>query len=275
MDAAARMRGPARAPRIFDLIPWTLRRSGRDVIQLYDSLSAVMGLATGGTMLNFGYWEDGDGPGAAQRRMALKAADLARLEPGQTVVDAGCGYGEPARLWEESRGPLRVVRADINRAHAAGGVCADAQALPLRDSCADAVVALESAQHFGRLEEFARESRRVLRPGGRLALAVPVAAGGRLGLLRLTWASERHAASAVEEALRGCFSVDSAERVGSRVYEPLWRHYESHRESISERINSQYPRYVERILHASLKSMARAAERGAIEYMMISCTKTT
>ena len=267
------MQGPTRVPRIFDLVPWTLRRSGRDVIRLYDSLSAVMGLATGGTMLNFGYWEDGDEPGAAQRRMALKTADLARLEPGQTVVDAGCGYGEPARLWEASCGPLRVVRADINKTHAAGGVCADVQVLPLRDSCADAVVALESAQHFGRLGEFARESRRVLRPGGRLALAIPVAAGGRLGLLRLTWASERHAAPAVEKALRDCFNIDSVERVGSRVYGPLWRHYESHRESISARINSQYPRYVEQILHASLKSMARAAERGAIDYLMISCTK--
>ena len=273
MDEHTPMRGPARMPSVLDLIPWTLRRSGRDVIRMYDSLSALMGLATGGTMLNFGYWEAGDGPGEAQRRMATKAAALARLQPGQTVVDAGCGYGEPARLWDAECGPLRVVRADINRAHAAGGVCADAQSMPLRDSCADAVIALESSQHFGRLGEFVSEARRVLRPGGRLALALPVATGAALGLLRVTWASERHPASAVEEAVRGSFSIDSAERVGGRVYAPLWRHYESHRGPISERIASRYPRYVERILHASLRSMARAAERGAIDYMLVSCSK--
>lgn len=267
------MRAPARAPSLLDLIPWTLRRSGRDVIRMYDSLSALMGLATGGTMLNFGYWEEGDGPREAQRRMALKAAALARLEPGQTVVDAGCGHGEPARMWDSEFGPLRVVRADINRAHARGGVCADAQAMPLRDSCADAVVALESAQHFGRLGEFARESRRVLRPGGKLVAAVPVAPGGRLGMLHLTWASQRYSPSDVEEALRGSFRIDSEELVGGRVYRPLWRHYESRRESISARISSAYPRYVEPILHASLKSMARAAERGAIDYLLISCAK--
>lgn len=273
MDEAPQS-GPARAPGILDMVPWVLRRSGRDVVRMYDSLSAIMRLATGGTMLNFGYWERGDGPAEAQRRMAMKAADLAGLGPGQTVVDAGCGYGEPARMWDSERGPLRVLRADINPAHAAGGICADAQHMPLRGSCADAVIALESAQHFGRLARFFSESRRVLRPRGRLVLAVPVVSGPGLGLLRATWPSHRHGAGRVQEQLRAGFSVESVERAGSRVYAPLWEHYESNRESISGRILSHYPAYVERILHASLRSMAKAAERGAIDYLVISCSRS-
>ena len=265
---------PARTPSVLDMVPWVLRRSGRDVIRMYDSLSAIMRLATGGTMLNFGYWDEGDGPAEAQRRMALKTGELARLGPGQTVVDAGCGYGEPARIWNSEFGPLDVLRADINFAHAAGGVCADAQKLPLRGGCADAVIALESAQHFGRMPDFVGESLRVLRPGGKLVVAVPVATGGGLGLLGATWPSQRHDAGRVQELLRASFRVDSVERAGGRVYAPLWRHYSSHRASIAGRIRSQYPGYVEKILNASLRSMARASERGAIDYLVASCTKS-
>ena len=36
-----------------DAILWTLRRNEKDVIKLYDSLSPIMQLATGATMLNF------------------------------------------------------------------------------------------------------------------------------------------------------------------------------------------------------------------------------
>ena len=266
--------GPARTPSVLDMVPWVLRRSGRDVIRMYDSLSAIMRLATGGTMLNFGYWSEGDGPAEAQRRMAAKTGKLARLGPGQTVVDAGCGYGEPARIWDSETGPLEVLRADINRAHAAGGVCADAQKLPLRGACADAVIALESAQHFARLGDFVREARRVLRPGGRLVVAVPVATGGGLGLLGAVWPSQRHGARRVEGLLRASFRVDSVERAGGRVYAPLWRHYSSHRASIACRIRTQYPWYVEKILNASLRSMARASERGAIDYLIASCTRS-
>lgn len=260
-------------PGILDMVPWVLRRSGRDVVRMYDSLSAVMRLASGGTMLNFGYWEPGDGPLQAQRRMALRAARLAALGPGQTVIDAGCGYGEPARMWDAEFGPLEVVRADINMAHARGGVRADAQSMPVRGSCADAVIALESAQHFGRLAEFVRESARVLRPGGRLVVALPVVSGRGLGLLHATWPSERHGARAVEDILRGSFGGCSAERAGGRVYAPLWRYYEQNRPQISRRILSEYPRHVEKILHASLRSMARASGRGAIDYVIASCEK--
>ena len=35
---------------------WTFRKNEKDVINLYNTLSPVMQIATGGTMLNFGYW---------------------------------------------------------------------------------------------------------------------------------------------------------------------------------------------------------------------------
>ncbi|NNL53161.1 MAG: methyltransferase type 11, partial [Nitrosopumilus sp.] len=38
------------------LLLWTFRRNEKDVVNLYSTLSPVMQIATGGSMLNFGYW---------------------------------------------------------------------------------------------------------------------------------------------------------------------------------------------------------------------------
>ena len=51
------------------LILWTFRRNENDVINLYNSLSKIMQLATGGDMLNFGHWDGASDPMAAQRSM--------------------------------------------------------------------------------------------------------------------------------------------------------------------------------------------------------------
>jgi hypothetical protein len=38
------------------VVLWTFRRNEHDIINLYNFLSPVMQLVTGGDMLNFGYW---------------------------------------------------------------------------------------------------------------------------------------------------------------------------------------------------------------------------
>ncbi len=40
-----------------DLILWTFRRNEHDVVKLYDALSPIMEVSTGGDMLNFGFWD--------------------------------------------------------------------------------------------------------------------------------------------------------------------------------------------------------------------------
>ena len=42
------------------MVLWTFRRNENDVVNLYNTLSPVMQLATGGNMLNFGYWHKDD-----------------------------------------------------------------------------------------------------------------------------------------------------------------------------------------------------------------------
>jgi len=41
-----------------DLLLWTFRRNETDVVKLYDALSPIMEVSTGGDMLNFGFWDD-------------------------------------------------------------------------------------------------------------------------------------------------------------------------------------------------------------------------
>jgi SAM-dependent methyltransferase len=49
----------------------------------------------------------------------------------------------------------------------------DARALPLPDACVDRVVSFETIEHFDRQDDFLREVRRVLRPGGCFVVSTP------------------------------------------------------------------------------------------------------
>ena len=56
---------------------WTFRRNENDVVNLYNTLSPVMQLATGGNMLNFGYWHKEDiSPVNAQNRFVIRLENL-------------------------------------------------------------------------------------------------------------------------------------------------------------------------------------------------------
>ena len=292
-----------RSPDPLGLLLWTFRRSERDVVRMYDYLSDMMRLAAGGSMLNFGCASasasaagDSSGgrgqgrgyePAAAQASLCAEFAGLARLGPGQTVVDVGSGYGSPAAAWHDSHAPARIVcvntslgqlrgserRPSVDRANAS------AARLPLRDASADRVLAFESAQHFRPLSAFVSEARRVLRPGGVLALAVPVmarggaAAAARLGLLALTWSSEHYTADAVLSALGGGFEIGERRMIGPRVYGPLADYYEANREELRGRILRRYPAYVEEVLYRSLRRMKAVSDGALVDYMLVACER--
>ena len=41
-----------------EMLLWTFRRNENDIVNLYDSLSPIMQLSSGGDMLNFGFWDE-------------------------------------------------------------------------------------------------------------------------------------------------------------------------------------------------------------------------
>lgn len=111
----------------------------------------------------------------------------ARIRPGETVVDLGCGGGIDTVLAARRTGPTgRVVGVDMlpemcertREAAAEAGVAAwctaelgEMEALPLPDGFADVVISNGVVNLSPRKSRALAEAFRVLRPGGRLCVA--------------------------------------------------------------------------------------------------------
>jgi SAM-dependent methyltransferase len=111
-----------------------------------------------------------------------RMADAARVAAGQRVLDVACGTGVLARALVERVGPGgSVVGLDINegmlavarrKAPAIEWRQGAAEALPFADASFDAVVSQFGLMFFQDRPKAIREMLRVLRPGGRLTVAV-------------------------------------------------------------------------------------------------------
>jgi cyclopropane fatty-acyl-phospholipid synthase-like methyltransferase len=168
--------------------------------------------ATGGTMLNFGYW---NGKTAtleqAQTDLCILVGKFAQLHYAKSVLDIGSGFSAPAIYWKSLYNSLDITCLNVNflqlktaaglvrrgedssnimnskKAHQALSFInhntvrdisllnGTAKILPFKAECMDRVIALESAQHFKPLIRFIEESRRILRHDvGLLVVAIPV-----------------------------------------------------------------------------------------------------
>jgi 2-polyprenyl-3-methyl-5-hydroxy-6-metoxy-1,4-benzoquinol methylase len=125
---------------------------------------------------------------------------LARVRPGERVLDVGCGEGRFAAALldagaqvvgiDVAEEPLRRARAerpefDLRRVPVRGE-------WPLPDASFDAVWAGETIEHVADTAAWLSEVRRVLRPEGRLLLSTP--AHGPLTLLHLALSRRAFAA---------------------------------------------------------------------------------
>lgn len=159
--------------RIMDAAEFSLR---------YDAVITSPRMATlygDSGYFNVGYWSPGvrDLVAACDRMVDELAAVIA--DDARVIVDVGCGLGAgTTRLMNRFPDAL-VVAANISEWQLAKArtrgvsapVAMSATSLALASDGADAVLAIESPQHFDSRDDFLGEAFRVLRPGGTLALA--------------------------------------------------------------------------------------------------------
>ena len=118
------------------------------------------------------------------QQWAPALAETAGVQPGQRVLDVACGTGVVTRLLAERVGTGgHVVGLDFNPGMLAAARAATTNAnvtwregdvanMPFLDGSFDVVVCQQGLQFFPDKPAALREMRRVLAPGGRLALSV-------------------------------------------------------------------------------------------------------
>ncbi len=269
-----------------DVFLWTFRKNEKDVINLYNTMSPVMQLATGGSMLNFGYWSSKHlDPISAQDNLCNVFANLSELSTAENAIDVGSGLSAPSKLWRDSFPDLNLYDVNINFKQLYFSkhqkniefLNSTSTKLPFSDNSVDRVLALESAQHFKPLSDFIVESKRVLIKSGFLVIAIPITVNdsslGKLGLLKFTWSSEHYSLDYLKNLLTSNgFKIIDEMLIGSNVYDPLADYYVENRKTLSRTILKHYPGYMEKILYKSLLKMKKASQEKIIDYVLLKCS---
>ncbi|MGD1901494.1 MAG: class I SAM-dependent methyltransferase [Geitlerinemataceae cyanobacterium] len=164
----------------FDMLLDAIAQGDRDTIDSF------------GTHVHWGYWPEpyqADGTVAdfasAAKRLSECVYEAGGIKNGDRVLDAGCGFGGTTGCLNERYENLHVTGLNIDRRqldraeslikpinnNAIDWICANACELPFPDNSFDRVLAVECIFHFPSREQFMREVKRVLKPGGTLALS--------------------------------------------------------------------------------------------------------
>lgn len=283
-------------PPILDVIMWTLRRNESDVVNLYNYLSGLMQISTGGNFLNFGFWSNHTkDPLAAQSNLCNIVGNMAQLSNTQQILDVGSGFSEPSLLWNQKYPGIKIICLNINFSqlltacdrlnvipvdHKINLLNSTATKIPLADDSCDRIISLESAQHFRPIYDFISESKRILKKDGFAILAIPVLAKSskmdifKIGILKFTWSSEHYDLDMIKDTIkRNDLKIIETQLIGSSVYAPLADYYIQNREFLKKEILKKYPAYVEKILFKSILKMKRSAKNNDIEYALIKYSK--
>jgi ubiquinone/menaquinone biosynthesis C-methylase UbiE len=192
-------------------------------------------------MVEHEHWQlDGSAPELYERYLvpaitSLWAADLvARATPGagERILDLACGTGIVSRLAAQRMGSGLVVGLDINPGMLAlarslslpaGAAIAWARGsaldIPFADTSFDAVLCQLGLQFFPNRQAALREMRRVLAPGGRLALGVFSAIEHTPAALALADALDRHVGAGASETKRSEHGLSDATELSALVGE--------------------------------------------------------
>jgi len=102
-------------------------------------------------------------------------------EPGKKLLDVGCGTGTFLKALEESGVDLWGIDISKNASEFAKKrvrkpeqiICADANTLPFNDDEFDYLTAWGVIEHFPSIPQILKEVKRVVKKGGKIAIATP------------------------------------------------------------------------------------------------------
>lgn len=182
---------------------------------------------------NVGYWTPGvPDLGTACDRLVDEVLEAVPARS-RWILDAGCGLGSGTRRISQRRPEARVMAGNISlwqlaRARERGvapAVAMDAARLPVRSGALDAVLAIESPQHFDTRAAFVAEALRVLRPGGVLSISDMLFSDADvIGPWMIPHANRLTSIAAYQEGLRESgFTRISVEDVTEVTWRPFCR----------------------------------------------------
>ncbi len=171
-------------------------REERSVAEMYDhdDLSACSLFA--GNFINFGFWElpvkEGmisvDQRIESEKNLYRKVVKKLKVIEGEKLLEIACGQGVGSVLVLKEFNPKEMHGIDISKAQISRAKKINSEAIqknqnkiffqegsaeniPYASNSFEKIFSVEAAQHFESLEKFAKEASRVLKPGGRLAIA--------------------------------------------------------------------------------------------------------
>jgi ubiquinone/menaquinone biosynthesis C-methylase UbiE len=173
----------------------------------YRGFAGVPGLIAAATML------------AGRERYARLAVQLRGLAASDGVADIGCGPGSAVRhagrLGAAATGVARLVTREADRVRFAHG---SAESIPLPDASVTVLWSISCVHHWADIGKGLAESRRVLSPGGRLAVIERRSVPNARGLASHGWTEDQAAAFAARCAASGFEDPRVSEhRIGRRA----------------------------------------------------------
>lgn len=172
---------------------------------------------------------------------AQELVTFAQVQPGEYVVDVGCGTGAAARyaaaLATDAQAVLGVdvnpgmiaVAEQISTAapHKLSWRVADATQLPLDAATVDLVLCAQSLQFMGEKRSLAlAEMRRVLKPTGRVAFSLWCALEESPYFQVLVEAISRHIGAATAAGLQSAFALNDLDAIRELLCNAGFRHIE-------------------------------------------------
>ena len=164
---------------------------------------------------------------------APRVLEAARISSGMSVLDVACGSGVLAISARQAVGQDgRVVGVDLNdgmlevarrKSASVDWIKADAESLPFGSASFDAVVSQFGLMFFVDRHRALREMWRVLRPGGRLVVAVWDSLDRTPGYRDLTALIGRLLGEEIANLLRAPYALGDADLLGALVEDAVGR----------------------------------------------------